>query len=357
MILKKNSRIIKHSQTLESKNLQIKKFQSFEENLFKKVQNKRKISFLYDQESTNITKTNLNTSELIKKTCTTKNINNTFDSIDYNKIHEKEMIHTYFKQPEIKFLKPKKINPIKIILKKNCIENVIERNKMDSHRNKTLDEIKKDIIDNYKNHHSQFQTSFITENNDNYSNEYFFLKKHSENIPSIKLKNSIITNKEKRFNSDLLENNLLNNVFTKDNLPSIKEKLFNKKQLKKIGEEKANKILKAIRNMSCKEYEILDKSKETINRNNLNRIIELMSIIKLKKYDIENEFGELSYNPNSYEGNYVTKLIYNLGPLRLIKQNFKNTTIQKFNNSKGTGFGVPRYHEDIKENVKHLKYK
>ena len=361
MILKKKTANIKHSQTLGSKNL-IVKFNSFEEQLFKRKQELRKNSLLIEQETSNTNKSNSNISELIKKTYSTKiSTNTTYDSIDYNKIHEKEMIHVYFKQPEIKFLKPKKNNPIKLILKQNCIENVIERNRMDSHRNKTFDDIKKDVIENYKKHHSYYKTNILTDYNDNNLNEYFYLKKNSEKIPSSKLKDSIINKEAKRFYSDSIENNnnyLSNNIFTKDNLPLIKEKTyFNKKQYKKIGEEKANKILKAIRNMSCREYETLDTSKETINRNNLNRIIELMNIIKLKKYDIENEFDDLSYNPNSYEGTCATKLINSLGPLRLLKQNFKNKTIQKFNNSKGTAFGVPRYNEDIKEYAGNLKYK
>ncbi len=352
MILKKNSALIKHSHTLGNKNL-ILKFQSFEEKLFRKKQDTRKNSLLSEQETSNTNKSYLNTSELIKKTYSTKNsTNTTYDSIDYNKIHEKEMIHIYFKEPEIKFLKPKKNNPIKLILKQSCIDNVIERNRMDSHRNKTFADIKKDVIYNFKKHHSKYKTNIITDNNDNNFNDNYY-KKDFENLPSNKIKN--LKYEEKRFYSESIENNYLNN---NDNLPLIKEKCYSsKRQYKKIGEEKANKILKAIRNMTCPEYEILDTSKETINRKNLNRTIELMNIIKLKKYDIENDFDDFSYDPNSDEGKYATKLINSLGPLRLLKQNFKNKTIQKFNNSKGTGFGIPRYHEEIKEHVGNLKYK
>ena len=129
------------------------------------------------------------------------------------------MIHIYFKEPEIKFLKPKKNNPIKLILKQNCIENVIERNRMDSHRNKTFDDIKKDVIENYKKHHSYYKTNILTDYNDNNLNEYFYLKKDSEKIPSSKLKDSIINREAKRFYSDSIENNnnyLSNNIFTKD---------------------------------------------------------------------------------------------------------------------------------------------
>ena len=189
MILKKNSALIKHSHTLGNKNL-ILKFQSFEEKLFRKKQDTRKNSLLSEQETSNTNKSYLNTSELIKKTYSTKNsTNTTYDSIDYNKIHEKEMIHVYFKQPEIKFLKPKKNNPIKLILKQSCIDNVIERNRMDSHRNKTFADIKKDVIYNFKKHHSKYKTNIITDNNDNNFNDNYY-KKDFENLPSNKINDS-----------------------------------------------------------------------------------------------------------------------------------------------------------------------
>jgi hypothetical protein len=367
MINKENLEFIPHSLTMKNKNRKLKNFESFEENLFRKKQESKIFSDIKTSKSIKSNSINNNT---ITIDMTKNNSNNdTISESDYSSIHKKEMIHVYFKNPEIKFLKTKKKKPIKIILKRNCIKNVIERNIMDSNRNKTFDKIVKEVNENYKKLNLT-SSNFFEENNkynsinkdndisnDKSSSRNHLYKKYSDMIPSVKFKDVVLINDEKRFKSELISQKKINNLNRLKSLPSIKERKIYKIQAKKIGEEKANKTLKAIQEMKSPEYENLDYKNYSINQKNLNRTIELMNIIKYNKYDFINDFNDDNKKySKSNEKNYVIKLINNLGPPRLFKTCFKNKTIEKFNNTKGTGFGISRNGEDIKELVRKLKY-
>ena len=351
--MKKNS----ESNNYLSFSLKKKKFKSttielFEKNLFRKKQqnriltennnknfkiNKGLLKFLYTTKNTQIKKLQ----------DSSKNI--TSNETNFSTIYEKDISHTFYNSSKSTFSSPIKNLPIKIIMKKNCIEKVIERNKMDSHKNKNFDEISKEINKNNTKYSLSFSSRKILNNNS------FSIK---EKIPSFKLNYSILSlGKKRNYTENFTQNKISNIIYQKSKLPLINEKKLIKIKLKKKGEKKANRILKQIRNMICNEYEDLEIGKQTYNQNNLNRVIELIKITKYNKYEDLEEFDDINENKLKKEKNHSQEIIHSLGYPRMIKQIFKNTTINRFNNAKGLGFGIPRNGIEIKEYVSNLKYK
>ena len=354
--MKKNLELYNYlSFSVEKKKVKYKTIELLEKNLFRKKQqnliltennkknfkiNKGLLNFLYSKKNT----------ELTKLHDSSQNITTNSNETNFSTIYEKDMKHTFYRSPQIKYFSSVKQIPIKIVMKKNCIEKVIERNKIDSHRNKNFDEISKKINKNkYK-----YSLSF---SNRKLSNDNSFVVK--EKIPSFKLKNTILSSEIKRSNTEnFTKNEIINELYQKYNLPLIKEKELNKIKLKKIGERKANRLLRAIRNMISEEYEDLEYDKQTYNKNNLNRVIELIKIIKYNKYKGIDEFEDINDDKNKKkEKNMSQEIMNSLGYPKMIKQIFKNKTIKRFNDAKGFGFGIPRNGIEIKEYVGNLKYK
>ena len=94
--------------------------------------------------------------------------------------------------------------------------------------------------------------------------------------------------------------------------------------------------------MKSREYEDLDYKKGIINKNNLNRIIELIDIVKYKTYDNEDNFNDMKDNFNSDERMKFNKIYSYLGPSKFLKKHFKHHTILKYKDLNGMGFGSPR---------------
>ena len=343
------------SLSVEKKKVKKKAIKLLEKNLFRKKQqnviltennkknfkiNKGLLNFLYSKNNT----------EIKQLQDSSKNLTTLSNETNFSTIYEKDMTHTFYRAPEIKYFSSVKKIPIKVVSKKNCIEKVIERNKMDSHKSKNFDEISKEINNNKSKYSLSFSNRKMSNNNS------FNIK---EKIPSFKLNYNILSCEIKRSNTENFTQNNLNNILDpKYKLPLIKEKELNKIKLKKKGERKANRMLQAIRNMICDEYEDFEFDKETYNKNNLNRVIELIKITKYNKYKGFEEFDDLNDDKKRRkEKNRSQEIIHSLGYPKMIKQIFKNTTIKRFYNAKGFGFGIPRNGIEIKEYAGNLKYK
>ena len=341
--MKEKKTLFGFSLPLKKNKPKIKEFNSFEEYLFsQKQENKR--NFFYEKNKNKFRKklnsclnNYLSNSSIIKTNNISKNTTNiTIENSKLSSLQEKEIKHGFFKSSNIQLSGYKKKKPIKIILKKNCIEKVIERNFMDSHKNKTFGEIRK-IIKKYPK-----KFNFLTSNSKSLNKEISHSQK-IDNIPS--LKNDILFSEEKRRNTNIDDLQLIDTFLEKeDNFPLIKNenKKIHKSHLRKIGEEKAKKMLNAIRFMKSREYEDLDYKKGIINKNNLNRIIELIDIVKYKTYDNEDNFNDMKDNFNSDERMKFNKIYSYLGPSKFLKKHFKHHTILKYKDLNGMGFGSPR---------------
>ena len=267
---------------------------------------------------------------------------------------------------------------IKIDLKKSCIKNVIERNKMDV-RNYTFDEIKKKVLKNYTPNLAKNELSITTNEQtevqtiDNNSNIFLRNEKSLNTYASptqnrrknfdIKFKSNRELINLKKIGNTLLNTNKIRYSIDLEKFPSINlENYYFKKETRKKGKIKALKELKAISNLLT-EYEELNKDKGAYSQQNLNRIIDLL---KLKEFD----FNEFEMNnpkevkrdkitPETEEGCYILTAISRIGPPPFLKTKFKSKTISKYNDSMGFGFGSTRNKNDkvIKEKVHKLKYK
>ena len=281
-------------------------------------------------------------------------------------------IHTAYKKYSI-FSKK-----IKIDLKKSCIKNVIERNKMDV-RNYTFDEIKKKVLKNYTPELAKNEFSFTTNEQtevqtiDNNSNIFLRNEKSLNTYasPTQNRRNNYIvkfkSNRElinlKKLGNKVLNTNKIRYSIDPTKFPVINlDEYYFKKEVRKKGKIKAFKELKAISNLMT-EYEELNEDKGAYSKQNLNRIVDLL---QLKEYDY-NEFEMNNpkevkrdkITPETEEGCYILTAISRLGPPPFLKTKFKSKTISKYNDSMGFGFGSTRNKNDkvIKEKVHKLKYK
>jgi hypothetical protein len=308
---------------------------------------------------------------------------NTFPSTIKNNdsnfyLHSDSKKHTFFQPIQTTYKKYSIFSKkIKIDLKKSCIKNVIERNKMDM-KNYTFDEIKKKVLKNYTPELAKNEFSVNTneptdvqtiDNNNNtfYRNEKSLntyasptqnrrnydlkFKSNKEIINLKKIGKKIIYTNKKRYSIDL----------TKFPIINLDEYYF-RKEVRKKGKLKANKELKAISNLMT-EYEELNEDKGSYSKKNLNRIVDLL---RLKEF----EFNEFEMNnpkdvkrdkitPETEEGCYILTAISRLGPPPFLKTKFKSKTIFKYNDSMGFGFGSTRNKNGniIREKVHTLKYK
>ena len=108
MINEENLEYIQHSFTMKNKKLKLKNFESFEENLFRKKKESKIFSDIMTSKS--IKSNSINNNNITIDVTKNNTNNDTISESDYSSIHKKEMIHVYFKNPEIKFLKTKKKN-------------------------------------------------------------------------------------------------------------------------------------------------------------------------------------------------------------------------------------------------------
>ena len=293
-----------------------------------------------------------------------------------------EKKHSFFKPIQTSFKKYTIFSKkVKIDLKKNCIKNVIERNLREK-KHITFEKIKEKVLKNYTPNLTSKEISIITEPNDiknnendfkNYTNfnsfernekllNTFVSPKRSKknNLSFLKFKSekelktftSLIKNKNnKRFSIDFSK-------FQKTNLDDY----FFKKEVKKTGKIKAMRELKAISNILT-EYEELNIDKGTYSKQNLNRIVELL---KLKSFHFNeeemNNIKEINidkFDYNTEEGCYVINAISHLGPPPFLKTKFKSSTISKYNDSIGLGFGSYRNKDgkEYRKKIHNLKYK
>ena len=228
--------------------------------------------------------------------------------------------------------------------KKNSVNKVIERNHINFTNNKSFDKLCESIKKRY-----------LSTNKKNKLIPLLNLNEEEENKKEVK--SFELTDDNLFLSNNFLKNQSMNLPFHLDDiknkfgLNSIKiksKKTFknlNKKEEKeeKIALKKANKLLKAIWNMSESEYESINKKNgDLISIGNLSRIIQLKKIQKNYLKSQDNVELEKSVYEENDEGRRLKKLVEKLGGPRFFKYDFKIQTINEYNDWIGKGFGTSR---------------
>ena len=228
--------------------------------------------------------------------------------------------------------------------KKNSVNKVIERNHINFTNNKSFDKLCESIKKRY-----------LSTNKKNKLIPLLNLNEEEENKKEVK--SFELTDDNLFLSNNFLKKQTMNFPFhledikNKFGLNSIKIKSkktlknLNKKEEKeeKIALTKANKLLKAIWNMSESEYESINKKNgDLISIGNLSRIIQLKKIQKNYLKSQDNVELEKSVYEENDEGRRLKKLVEKLGGPRFFKYDFKIQTINEYNDWIGKGFGTSR---------------
>ena len=276
--------------------------------------------------------------------------------------------HVFFKDkyPKTNVIKSKFKNKIKISLKKNSIERVIERNKMTGCLNtKNFEQLKQKILSRKNNQRkSHFRVSIksikeeaipkkLSHTFNSYLSPVQTRNSSYLQLESIeKIKKSITPIKENEENFFKIKRMSQDEKFVPKNKI---ENYYFKIKVKELGKQKTQKTLKAIRDIIPSKYEKLKENSENYSIKNLSRVKEL---VHLKRNNFEESIKKYRarVNPESNEGYFYLKTITQYKP-SFFKKKFKPNTISKYVNYKGFGFGVTRNGREINEKYDKLRFK
>lgn len=251
--------------------------------------------------------------------------------------------------------KSKSYQKTQIVLKKDLLKKVAERNEFTKKPLFSINDIKQLLKWRYKktsNIHYQppllktFKTGntltytrsnmTLATNDDTFSNDLSKLRRGSDG--------NALHYRTKFHNTVIIKNPLKKlNSISSNFLPNLRNN--NEEQRQKITEvakKKTKKLLTSIENMVGGEYEDPGKDFNSVSFKNLSRVIELKKL--QKGFNEEENFEKKNKNDKEQiiEENQVKLAVYKCGLPSFLKTNFKNSTIQRYKDIKGIYFGVGR---------------